>query len=182
MTDICNFSISLNKFPSALKLVKVEPIFKKVQKTNVSIYRLIFLLSILSKVIGKVIHEQTTKFLNNNNIFYTYQSGFRSNHSTHLFLSFLKDKILKGFNNRMYTGMILIDLQKAFDTIHHKILLAKLLPTGFSKNTISWCESYFGERYFTVESDGFQKSGFKIRKYFMRCSARFNFRPSTIFD
>ena len=82
----------------------------------------------------------------------------------------------------MYTGMILIDLQKAFDTIHHKILLAKLLPTGFSKNTISWCESYFGERYFTVESDGFQKSGFKIRKYFMRCSARFNFRPSTIFD
>ena len=38
----------------------------------------------------KVIHEQTNKFLNDNNIFYKYQSGFRSNHSTDLFLSFLK--------------------------------------------------------------------------------------------
>ena len=31
--------------------------------------------------------------------------------------------MLKGFDNGMYTGMILIDLQKAFDTINHKILL-----------------------------------------------------------
>ena len=47
--------------------------------------------------------------------------------------------------------MIQIDMQKAFDTINHKILLDKLLPIGFSKNTISWCESYLGKRHFTVE-------------------------------
>ena len=47
--------------------------------------------------------------------------------------------------------MILIDLQKAFDTINHKILLDKLLPIGFSKNTISWYESYLAKRHFTVE-------------------------------
>ena len=47
--------------------------------------------------------------------------------------------------------MILIDLQNAFDTINHKILLDKLLPIGFSKNTISWYESYLAERHFTVE-------------------------------
>ena len=47
--------------------------------------------------------------------------------------------------------MILINLQKAFDTINHKILLDKLLPIGFSKNTISWYESYLVERLFTVE-------------------------------
>ena len=57
---------------------------------------------------------------------------------------------MKDFDNRMYTGMILIDL-KAFDTINHKILLDKLLPIGFSKNTISWCESYLAEHHFTVE-------------------------------
>ena len=50
----------------------------------------------------------------------------------------------------MHTGMILIDL-KAFDTINHKILLDKLLPIGFSKNTISWSESYLAEHHFTVE-------------------------------
>ena len=103
------------------------------------------------KVIEKVVHKQTTKFLNDNNIFYKYQSGFRSNHSTDLFLSCLNCKILKGFDSGMYTGMILIDLLKAFDTINHNILLDKLLPIGFSKNMISWYESYLVERHFTVE-------------------------------
>ena len=43
-TDICNLSISLNKFPSPFKLAKVKPVFKKGQKTNVSNYRPISLL------------------------------------------------------------------------------------------------------------------------------------------
>ena len=105
----------------------------------------------LSKVIEKVILKRTTKFLNENNIFYKYQSGFRCNHSTDLFPSFLNDKILKGFGNGMYTGMILIDLQKAFHTINHEILLDKRLPIGFSKNTMSRYESYLVEHHFTVE-------------------------------
>ena len=151
VTDNCNLSIFLNKFLCAFKLAEVKPIFKKGLKTNVSNYGPISLLPILSKVIEKVVHKQTTKFLNDNNIFYKYESGFRNNHSTDLFLSFLKNKILKGFDNTVYTGMILIDLQKAFDTINHKILLDKLLPIGFSKNTISWYESYLAEHHFTVE-------------------------------
>ena len=44
VTDICNLSISLNKFPSPFKLAKVKPVFKKGQKTNVSNYRPISLL------------------------------------------------------------------------------------------------------------------------------------------
>ena len=47
--------------------------------------------------------------------------------------------------------MTLIDLQKAFDTINHKILPDKPLPIGFSKNTISWYESCLAEHHFTVE-------------------------------
>ena len=99
----------------------------------------------------KLFTNKQTKFLNDNDIFYKYQSDFRKNHSTDLFLSSLNDKILKGFDNGVYTGMTLIDLQKAFDTINHKILLDKLLPIGFSKNTVSWYESYIAERHFTVE-------------------------------
>ena len=103
------------------------------------------------KVTEKIVHEQTTKFFYDNNIFYKYQSGFRNNHSTDLFLSFLNDKILKGFANRVYTGMILIKLQKAFDKINHKTLLDRLLPIAFSNNTISWYESDLVECHFTVE-------------------------------
>ena len=86
VTDICNLSISLNKFSRAFKVENGKPIFKKSRKTNVSNYRPISLLPILFKVIEKVAHEQTTKFLNNNNIFYKYQSGFRGNQSTELLL------------------------------------------------------------------------------------------------
>ena len=51
----------------------------------------------------------------------------------------------------MYTGMILIDLQKVFDIINYKIMFDKLLPIGFSKNAISWYESYLAEHHFNVE-------------------------------
>ena len=58
-----------------------------------------------------------------NNILYIFQSGFRKKYSTDSCLSFLNDKISKGFDSGLYTGLILIDLQKAFDTIDHEILL-----------------------------------------------------------
>ena len=51
-------------------------------------------------------------------------------------MSFLTDKILKGFDKGLLTGMILIDLQKAFDTIDHEILLQKLKAIKLSESTI----------------------------------------------
>ena len=93
--DIYNLSISLNKFSSAFKLAKIKPIFKKGRKVNVLNYRPISLIPIISKAIEKVVDKQKTKFLKDNNFFYKYQSGFRNNHSTYLFLSFLNDKIFE---------------------------------------------------------------------------------------
>ena len=46
--------------------------------------------------------------------------------------------------------MILIDLQKPFDTIDHKVLLDKLVYMGFSDNAISWFRSYLSNRSFIV--------------------------------
>ena len=67
VTDTCNLSISLNKFPRAFKLAKVKHIFKKVEKLMFQITDLSLFLPILWKVIENVVHEQTTKFLNGNN-------------------------------------------------------------------------------------------------------------------
>ena len=47
--------------------------------------------------------------------------------------------------------MILIDLQKAFDTINHEILLKKLEAIGFSDKCIRWLWSYLYERIFFIE-------------------------------
>ena len=46
--------------------------------------------------------------------------------------------------------MILIDLQKAFDTINHDILLGKLHAIGFSEKTVAWFKSYLSDRAFKV--------------------------------
>ena len=64
---------------------------------------------------------QTQDYLNENNILYKYQSGLRTKHATDTCLSLLNDKILTGIDNGMLTGMILIDLQKAFHTIDKEI-------------------------------------------------------------
>ena len=66
-----------------------------------------------------------------NKALYDYQSGFRKKHSTDTYL-FFNDKILKGSDDGLLTGMILTDLKKVFDTIKH----------GFSDHTVKWFQSY----------------------------------------
>ena len=67
----------------------------------------------MSKVLERIVHEQTIEFLDKHNILYKFQSGFRKNHSTDFCLPYLTDKISKGFDSGLLTGMILIDLQKS---------------------------------------------------------------------
>ena len=59
---------------------------------------------------------------------------------------FCHDKILKGFDKGLMTDMILVDLQKAFDTVDHDMLLKKLSAIGFSNVTIGWLKSYLSNR------------------------------------
>ena len=151
ITYLCNFSITSGTFPGSCKITQLKPICKKDSLTEASNYRPITLLPLISKVIKKVIHDQTSAFFNSRNLLCNYQSGFRKNHSTDYCLFFLNDKILKGFIQGLMTGMILIDLQKAFDTIDHNILLQKLYAIGFSKHSINWFRSYLINRTFLVE-------------------------------
>ena len=108
------------------------------------------MLPLISEVIEKVIHDQTYAFLNSRNLYTIINLFFRKNHSTDYCLSFLHDKILKGFDQGLMTGMILIDLQKAFDTIDHDVLLQKLYAIVFSKHSINWFRSYLINRIFSV--------------------------------
>ena len=115
-------NLSGRSLKDGCKLAKLKPLYKKGSLTESCNYRPISLLTLLSKVIEKVIHDQTSTFLNSKNL-YTYQSGFRKKHCTDFCLSYLNDKILKYFDRGLMTGMILIDLRKAFDAIDHDVLL-----------------------------------------------------------
>ena len=80
---------------------------------------------LISEVIDKSIHNQTQDCLKRDGLLYIYQSGSTANPSIDTCLSRSKDIILNGAENGKQTGMILIDLQKAFGTLDHNILLAK---------------------------------------------------------
>ena len=88
--------------------------------------------------------------LTESKILYRHQSGFRKNHSTDACLSYLTDKILTGFDSGFSIEMILIDLQKALDTIHHNILLKKMSSIGFSFHSVTWFGSYLSNGRFQV--------------------------------
>ena len=131
-------------------MAKLKPLFKKGSALEPQNYRPISLLPLISKVLEKIVLEQTQLFLRRNDLIYNLQSGFRNHHSTDFCLSFLCNKILTGFESGLSTGMILIDLQKAFDTIDHEILLKKMYCIGFSEHKIKWFQSYLKDRSFIV--------------------------------
>ena len=117
--------MTFRNFPDACKISKLKPVFKKVSKADPSNYRPISLIPLLSKAFGRIVLDQTNDFLNHNNILYSDQSGVQTNHPTETSLPFLNDNILKCSDHGLLRGTILIDLEKAFDTINHDILLKK---------------------------------------------------------
>ena len=104
----------------------------------------------MSKIIEKNIKIQTQEYLDKNGLLYKYKSGFRANFSTESCLVQLTDFILRGMGKGFHTGMIVIDLQKAFDTLDHTILLQKMECIGFKDSVIKWFQSYYSNKKFFV--------------------------------
>ena len=150
LAQICNLSIKLSTVPDECKIAKLKPLYKKGKKTDPKNYRPISLLPVISKILEKVIHDQAMDIVTKKNILYRFQSGFRKFHSTDSCLLYLQDKVSKEFDSGLLTGMILIDLQKAFDTIDHKILIEKMKCMGFSNGVTKWFECYLSKRMFSV--------------------------------
>ena len=92
--DLCYLSITSKRFPNILNVAILKPLDKKVFLNKSCSHRPLFLLPLIFKVIGKVIHDQTSTFMNSKNLLYTYQSNFQKKHSTDFCLSYLNDKIL----------------------------------------------------------------------------------------
>ena len=94
-----NLSIKFCHFPKDCKVAKLKPLYRKSTKTDPKNYRPISLLRIVSKIIGKVIHDQTMNYLTENNVLYSYKSAFRKSHSADTSLAYLTDKILADFDS-----------------------------------------------------------------------------------
>ena len=152
--DLVNMSMSNGTFPDTLKIAEVIPIFKKGDKLSCNNYRPISLLSNLSKIFEKVLHERTYNFLNECNLFYNLQFGFRHKHSTNHALIKITELIRRAIDNKNIACSVFIDLQKAFDTVNHKILLHKLKHYGIRGKAYKLFESYLSNRYQYVSING----------------------------
>ena len=154
LTDIFNKSFKTGIFPDLLKISKINPIHKKDSKLIISNYRPISLLSNLNKIIEKLMFKRLYTFLEQHKCIYDLQFGFRQNHSTNHALISIVDKIQEAIKDDKIAIGIFIDLQKAFDTVNHSILLEKLNHYGISGNSNAWFNSYLKDRQQFVSIDG----------------------------
>ena len=146
LSDIINISFETSTFPNLLKVGKVIPIFKKGNKLECSNYRPISLLSNISKIFEKIVHIRLYMFLKEHRCLYSYQFGFRCSYSTNHALISLTEEIRTALDNDEYACGVFIDLQKAFDTVNHRILLTKLERYGVRGIPLQWFNSYLSDR------------------------------------
>ncbi len=154
LTHIINTSLLTGIFPTAFKQARVTPLLKK-PTLNTSLlenYRPVSLLPFIAKTLERVVFNQVSLFLSQNNKLDAKQSGFRSGHSTALLSVTEALRIAKA--NSKSSVLILLDLSAAFDTVNHQILLSTLSSLDITGIPLRWFESYLTGRSFRVAWGG----------------------------
>ena len=158
VTHIINLSLESGVVPNGLKSAIVKPLYKKGSRLDVGNYRPVSILPTISKIMERAVYLQMEKHLKDKNILYEFQSGFRASYSTDICLINHQDGIRIDISQGKYVGMVLMDLQKAFDTVDHDILLEKLDSMGFDNH--KWFESYLkGRKQMVVANDVSSETG-----------------------
>lgn len=149
---ILKASLLLNYLPTCWKTAIIIPILKPGKDKSLSAsYRPVSLLSILDKILEKVILHEIKKHVSCNNIIINEQFGFRSNHSTILQLMRVVDTIANEHNRKRLSAMVLLDLNKSFDSVWHDGLLLKLSNQNFPAHILSIISSFLKNRFLTVK-------------------------------
>ena len=114
------------------------------------------------KIFEKIVYRQLYDYLQDNSILNTYQSGFRSMHSTVTALLKTTNNWSINIDNGLLNGVLFIDLKKAFDTIDHEIILRKLANYGVDQSAVRLFASYLGNRSQKCSVNGALSSARKL--------------------
>ncbi len=151
-----NTTLLTGIFPTAFKQARVTPLLKK-PTLNTSLlenYRPVSLLPFIAKTLERVVFNQVSLFLSQNNKLDAKQSGFRSGHSTETALLSVTEALRIAKADSKSSVLILLDLSAAFDTVNHQILLSTLSSLDITGIPLRWFESYLTGRSFRVAWGG----------------------------
>ena len=152
ITFIINDCLEKGILPDDLKLADVSPIFKKEDSLKKENYRPVSILPHMSKVFERILYKQIDTFMTTK--FSPYLCGFRKNHNAQYSLLKMIETWKKHLDKGEKIGVILMDLSKAFDTINHSLLLAKLDAYGFSRTSLKLMQNYLCNRQQRISING----------------------------
>ncbi|KAK3569841.1 hypothetical protein QTP86_005854 [Hemibagrus guttatus] len=154
ITTVINGSLTSGHVPTVFKKARVIPILKKpaLDPSDISNYRPVSLLSLLSKILERVVCNQLSDYLMQNNLHDPNQSGFKAAHSTETALLAVTEKLHAARLAKLSSVLILLDLSAAFDTVNHKTLLSTLRSLGICGTTWEWFASYLDGRSYQYPS------------------------------
>ena len=160
MTHLVNQSFKYDKYPTAWKLAKISPLYKKGDKFDARNYRPVAVLPALSKVMEKVVIGRLKTHLEKNRLLSDHQNAYRERRSVTTAVIQLYDEILKMQDLGTDSGCVFLDCSAAFDTITHSVLLDKLKLYGVDDKGLRWCKDYLSDRAQYVSIGG-QRSDIK---------------------
>ena len=139
--------IDNRKVSSNLKCADITPIFKKLECVLKENYRPITsILPVVSKIVERIMEKQIKSFVEKHlsPLLYGYRKGYNTQYALIVMIEKWKKHLYK---NGGIAGTILMDLSKAFDTLNHELLSAKLEAYGFDNNALAILLSYLRDRW-----------------------------------
>lgn len=143
---IINSIIENNYLPTLWKTAIGIPLPKINNPQNYSDLRIISILPTISKILEKVLYKQIFNFFTKNKLLPDSQCGFRKNFGTATALTTVFDDVVKAADEGMVSVLILLDFSKAFDTLDHRLLCAKLNYYGFNSDALKLISSFLSNR------------------------------------
>lgn len=162
LTDIFNTSIQERQIPYQWKQARVSAIHKKGDKKLASNYRPVSITSIVCRVLEKIIRNSIIEYLTKECLISKFQFGFIKGRSTSLQLLNILNDWTNSIERKNYTDCIYLDYQKAFDTVPHRRLIAKLQSYNLNTKIIDWIEFYLTDRSQYVELNGAKSEWQKV--------------------
>lgn len=152
LSSLVNVSLTQGVVPDKLKEAKVIPIYKgKGAKSDPNSFRPISILPSFSKVYEIIYYRRALSFVSHHKIFSCTQHGFQKDKSTSTAIYSFLMPLYSALDKDHHAVGLFYDLQKAFDTINHSVLLNKLETIGIRGTARDWISSYLTNRKQCVE-------------------------------